>query len=352
LKVAKVFLSLFSGLILSTLLHAQPLVVNAGNNTSICPGTSAIIGGSPTASGGTSPYTYSWSPNLNISSTTVANPTVFPTAPTWYFVTVHDAAGNVSYDSVGVDINPVYADNAGNNVSMCIGSSATLGGPNNSMAGGVTYAWSPSTGLSSTTSPNPVTTTTITITYSLTITSPVCGVKSYSVTVTVNPLPTVDACCETTINEGESVNLNGTGGVEYLWSPGATLYNPYIQNTSGDPVITTLYYLWVKDANGCLNWDTVTIHVLPSSELVYYNTFSPNNDGVNDFFYIGNAGKYPDCRLEVYTRTGQLVYAKTGYDNSWDGTNYGDKLPEATYYYIFNPGDGSETKYGNVTIIR
>jgi gliding motility-associated-like protein len=206
--------------------------------------------------------------------------------------------------------------------------------------------------LSSTTAPRPVSSTTVTITYSVTITSPNCPSKSYSVTVTVNPLPDVDACCAATIHEGESVNLVGSGAVDYIWAPSNSLSNGYTQTTTADPLVTTLYTLYGMDANGCVDWDTVTVSVIPSSELVFYNTFSPNNDGVNDFFYIGNASKYPKCKLEVFTRTGQLVYSKTGYDNSWDGTNYGDKLPEATYYYVFDPGDDTPKKYGDVTILR
>lgn len=331
---------------------AQALAVNAGNNTSICPGTTYSVGGTPTAIGGTPPYTYLWSPNLNINNVAVANPIVNPTVPRWYYLTVTDAVSSTKTDSVFVDLDPVYAYNGGNDTAICIGDSAHLGGPYNSFAGGVTYSWTPGTGLSSTTAPNPISTTTVTITYSVTITSPTCPSKSFTVTVTVNPLPTVTACCSTTILEGESVVLTATGASVYYWTPSNTLSNSNSSPTTAEPILSTTYYLFGQDANGCRDYDSVRITVTPSSELVFYNTFSPNGDGINDLFYIGNVGKFPDCRLEVYTRTGQLVYAKTGYNNTWDGTNYGDKLPEASYYFVFNPGDGSASKFGYVTIVR
>lgn len=352
MKVARITFFFFVALLLTTTVVAQTLVVNAGNNTIICPGTTATIGGAPTATGGTPPYTYSWTPATNLSSTTVSNPIANPTAPIYYFVTVTDALGNTDYDSVGVNLYPIYAYNGGPDISICIGSSGTLGGPNNSLAGGSTYTWTPASGLDNPSAPNPVTSTTVTTTYSVTITSPNCASKQYTVTVTVNPLPVVTACCATTIYEGQTANLLATGAVLYSWGPSATISNPYTAATTAEPITTTLYYVFGEDANGCQDWDSLTVTVIPSSEIVFYNTFSPNGDGVNDWFYIGNAYKYPQCRLEVYTRTGQLVYAKTGYDNSWDGTNYGDKLPEATYYYVFTPGDGTETKYGYVTILR
>jgi gliding motility-associated-like protein len=351
LKATKSLFLFLAGLFFSATAFAQ-LQANAAPNTTICPGTSYPLGGAPTASGGVLPYTYQWSPSTGLNSTTIANPTANPSVPTWYMVVVTDGAGNSDTDSVGVDLYSIYAFNGGNDTSICIGGTATLGGVNNSFAGGVTYFWSPGATLNSTTAPRPVSSTTVTTTYSVTITSPNCPSKSYSVTVTVNPLPVIDACCPATINEGESATLVATGGQEYAWSPSNSLSNAYTPATTADPIVTTQYFVYGADANGCVSWDTVTVTVIPSSELVFYNTFSPNGDGVNDFFYIGNAIKYPGCVLEVFTRTGQLVYSKTGYDNSWDGTNYGDKLPEATYYYIFNPGDGTPTVFGNVTILR
>ena len=352
MKFNKLFFFLVSGLFISATVAGQTLTANAGNNTMICPGTTYTVGGTPTATGGIPPYTYHWTPNVNISNVNVANPIVNPTVPTWYFVRVTDSTGASKTDSVGVDLNPVYAYDGGMDTSICIGGTATIGGIHNSLAGGVTYSWTPGTALSSTTAPNPISTTTVTITYSVTITSPACPSKSFMVTVTVNPLPTISACCPATILEGESVTLTATGGVLYYWTPGSTISNQSASPTTAEPITTTTYFVIGEDANSCQNWDTVTINVIPSSEIIFYNTFSPNGDGINDYFYIGNAYKYPACRLEVYSRTGQLVYAKTGYDNLWDGTNYGDKLPEATYYFRFDPGDGTATKFGNVTIVR
>ncbi|MDQ3111231.1 MAG: gliding motility-associated C-terminal domain-containing protein [Bacteroidota bacterium] len=351
MKAIKSFFLLLAGLLISAAAFAQ-LQANAGADATICPGTSRILGGAPTASGGTAPYTYQWSPSTGLSNTTTASPTANPGVPTWYTVIVTDATGASDTDMVGVDLYSIYAFNGGNDTAICIGSTATLGDEDNSFSGGVTYFWSPNTALSSQTAPRPVTSTTITTTYSVTITHPNCPSKSYSVTVTVNPLPVIDACCYSTINEGESIILTATGGQSYIWTPSNNLSSSSSAATTADPLATTQYLVYGIDANQCYSWDTVTVNVIPSSELVFYNTFSPNGDGVNDFFYIGNAAKYPGCVLEVFTRTGQLVYSKTGYDNSWDGTNYGDKLPEATYYYVFQPGNGDATKFGHVTILR
>ncbi|NAY92641.1 DUF11 domain-containing protein [Muricauda sp. JGD-17] len=85
--------------------------------------------------------------------------------------------------------------------------------------------------------------------------------------------------------------------------------------------------------------------------LVIYNEFSPNGDGVNDFFKIDCISRFPNNRLQVYNRWGNIVYEKRGYGNDWDGiangraaVQKGDLLPVGTYYYILELGDGSEPK--------
>ncbi|HLG02755.1 MAG TPA: gliding motility-associated C-terminal domain-containing protein [Bacteroidia bacterium] len=334
------------------MLFAQTLVANAGNDTTLCPGTSKILGGVPTASGGQAPYTYFWTPNINISSTTAANPVVNPPFPVWYVLTVTDDTGAVAKDTVVINLDPIYLYNAGPDTALCTGPTVTLGAPDNSFNGGVTYAWAPTSFLDDPTAPRPITSTTSTITYSLLITSPNCPSKLSQVTITIYQLPLVDACCYSTILEGQSVILNGSGAQVYNWFGGAGISNPSYNPVTVEPVVTTTYILYGEDGNGCVNYDSVTVVVIPDNGLNFYNTFSPNGDNVNDVFYIGNIHKFPLCRLEVYTRTGQLVYAKTGYDNSWDGTNYGDRLPEATYYYVLDPGDGSPKIYRSVTIVR
>ncbi|WP_108245300.1 T9SS type B sorting domain-containing protein [Muricauda brasiliensis] len=85
--------------------------------------------------------------------------------------------------------------------------------------------------------------------------------------------------------------------------------------------------------------------------LVVYNEFSPNGDGVNDYFKIDCLGRYPNNTLQVYNRWGNIVYQTKSYKNDWDGTPNGramvqpeDQLPVGTYYYVLDLGDGSEPR--------
>ncbi|MCV9929477.1 gliding motility-associated C-terminal domain-containing protein [Flavobacterium sp. LS1R49] len=99
------------------------------------------------------------------------------------------------------------------------------------------------------------------------------------------------------------------------------------------------------DTNPSNNQDTATI--APNC-LKVYNEFSPNDDGQNDTFYIDCITQYPDNRLQIFNRWGNLIYNKKGYNNTWDGKADGSAkvLPEGTYFYILDLGDGSAKTSG------
>ena len=73
---------------------------DAGADTEITEGGSVVIGGSPTGSGGTAPYTYSWTPTTGLNNAGIANPTASPSVTTTYTVTVTDAKGCTDDDDV------------------------------------------------------------------------------------------------------------------------------------------------------------------------------------------------------------------------------------------------------------
>lgn len=96
--------------------------------------------------------------------------------------------------------------------------------------------------------------------------------------------------------------------------------------------------------------DSAEAFVTPTC-LVVYNEFSPNGDGVNDYFKIDCINQYPNNTLQVYNRWGNIVFETRSYKNDWDGTPNGraivqkeDQLPVGTYYYILDLGDGSEPR--------
>ena len=69
------------------------------------------------------------------------------------------------------------------------------------------------------------------------------------------------------------------------------------------------------------------------------NAITPNNDGVNEFFIIPelklDLAAYPDNKLIIFNRWGEIVFESAPYANQWNGVNSANEdLPEGTYYYI------------------
>ncbi len=65
-----------------------------------------------------------------------------------------------------------------------------------------------------------------------------------------------------------------------------------------------------------------------------YNGFSPNNDGINDFFVVEGLEDTDTEEISIFNRWGNLVFFAKDYQNNWDGTWNGEDLPDGTYFYV------------------
>jgi gliding motility-associated-like protein len=331
--------------------------INAGANQTICPGDSAHLGGTPTATGGKAPYKFLWTCSISssgLSSSLISNPSAMPSDFAIYTLRVTDDTGAVKTKTVSVSFYYTQYVNAGINTSFCLYSSDVIGGTGNILGQGVDYTWSPSVGLNDSTLPRPTAKPAITTIYTLTANFLGCPPKIDTMIVTVIQPPPINAGDDITIKEGVTYTLHAKGGFNYDWTPAELLMYPTTANPDAEPRVATTYYLYGTDAQKrCHASDTVTIFVEPCNDVVIYNTFTPNNDGNNDIWYISNIYKYPKNNLEIYNRNGKLVYKATGYLNTWDGKSYlGEELPSATYFYMLDLGDGAGNFHGTVSIVK
>lgn len=334
-------------------LNAQ-LTANAGPDQTICPHATAQIG-SMGATGGTPPYQYLWAPAPSLTSTSIPNPVASPSVTTTYTLIVTDAAAAADTDYVTINLNGINDVSAGNDTSICENSSFFLGGPKNYDNNGVAYSWSPVTGLNNFTSPHPNVKATTTISYTLTATTNGCPPKKDTINITVipTPVPVITEGDSITIKEGDVITLHVTGGSLYKWEPQDSVKYPFTATPDVSPLHTKTYYVFASDpSKKCYAVDSITVFVEKYDEVTIYNTFTPNGDGSNDTWYIANIQKYPNCWLEVYNRTGRIIYKTKGYANTWTGKSSGEELPEATYFYILDLGDGKHVYHGTVTIVR
>lgn len=187
----------------------------------------------------------------------------------------------------------------------------------------------------------------------LTITDTLTGcLNSTTVNVIELPSPTAYAGLDTTINLGENYQFFGTGGGTYLWSPGSTLNDSTSSSPVASPLTTTTYYLTVTSANGCIDTDTVVVTVEEVINLVITNLVTPNGDGFNDTWYIQNIELFPDNKVQIFNRQGQVVFTQSAYDNSWGGTFNGSLVPDGTYYYVVSFDSSDSILKGSVNVLR
>ncbi len=327
------------------------LIVNPGAPQTTCAGDSVTLGGSPTAQGGTPAYTYTWTPTAGMPHPNDPNPTVQVNATTMFYVIVNDNAGNRSHDSVLITVSNVQAATAGNDTAICPQTSGARLGSSGNMAS-FNYVWTPiNSNLSCYNCAHPQATPTITTTYTLTASNGTCS-NTTQVIVTVLASPTITVTSPVTVKEGSEVTINASGAVKYFWMPDSvTIFNPNTPNPEVFPNVTTTYTVTGIGADGCPGFNFVVVKVTPDKDLTFYNTFTPNGDGINDYWFIGNLDLYPNNTLTIFNRYGQQVFFAAPYYNEWDGTVSGSKLPDATYYYLLDTGTGTQYK-GAVTIIR
>ncbi len=106
---------------------------------------------------------------------------------------------------------------------------------------------------------------------------------------------------------------------------------------------------------GDSNWNPAPDYVYSTETLPKFDNisslFTPNSDGMNDYWYIPELEDYGKLQVTVYNRYGQVVYKSDGYKNDWDGTCNGTPLPSGAYYYIIKSSVKGYIK-GVVNIIR
>ncbi len=137
----------------------------------------------------------------------------------------------------------------------------------------------------------------------------------------------------------------GNGGYQYLWS------NSEITRTVLN-LASASYTIGITDIMGCQNSTSFFVDIDPVQCLRIPSAFTPNADGMNDTWILGNIELYPDANVQVMSIWGERVFNSTPYPAPWDGNFHGDPLPAHTYYYVIDLRNGTAPHSGPVTIVR
>jgi gliding motility-associated-like protein len=200
-------------------------------------------------------------------------------------------------------------------------------------------------------------------TYIYYVTETVDGCESGAtlVTVQINPTPedpTVSGQGEF-CNDAEVTLTEQSGSGTISWYTDAELTN-LIQTGSSLSVSQNpgsyTYYVVASIGNCISNSVQATALIIDCDtlQLEIPTAFTPNFDGVNDTWEIpGLKEKYPNNRVLIYNRWGNLIFESEGYDTPWDGTFNGEALPVGSYFFIIDFNDGiTEQERGTVTIVK
>jgi gliding motility-associated-like protein len=156
--------------------------------------------------------------------------------------------------------------------------------------------------------------------------------------------------------------VNGPNHGTVVMNPDGTFtYIPF-----GDGAQFDSFTYIVCDQVGNCETETVNIILLhvPSVVLDVPAGFSPNGDNMNDVLIINDIQYYPNNKLTIFNRWGNIVFEKERYTNDepWDGTTesggvvIGSKVPEGTYFYVLDPGantiGGSVEKVAGFMVIK
>ncbi len=253
--------------VIVTVNNTPPTAVAGADFTKTCilNPTGRVIGETAVAG-----HTYSWSPTVGLSSSTVANPTANPTTTTTYTVTkTTTATGCSATASITVTVNTstptVTAGSPFTKTCISNINGAAIGEANES---GFSYSWSPTTGLSSSTISDPTANPATTTTYTVTKTNNTDGCSAIgTVTVTVNNTLSVAAGTDFTKTcvtnpTGRAIGEANVAGNTYSWSPTAGLSNASISNPTANPSGTTTYTVTKTNAaSGCVATDAIIVTV-------------------------------------------------------------------------------------------
>jgi gliding motility-associated-like protein len=318
----------------------------------MCDGDSVRL----TANGGNN---YIWSPAEGLSCTNCGNPITTSHTDITYFVAGFGTGGCADTATVTVHVIRHVVTSADSAAELCAGSNTILHAAN-----GISYIWKPSTGLSSDTVATPICSPQSNTVYTVFITENECFTDSFNVSVVVNEALSISL--DTMIEDvaGSSIKLSPsfTGpATTFRWEPTEGLSCTDCAMPLASPTSATTYTLTALTNAGCSASAAERVDVTCSEKQLFIpNTFTPNNDGVNDRFYVSGVGIDALKLFSIYDRWGELLFTAENIPINnpaagWDGTYKGQRLPPDIYVYFITATceTGKKLTYkGNIALVK
>ena len=308
-----------------------------------CTGDTIVVNANPSNT-----YTWSGPAFLGSSSASLNFNNLALTDSGKYIASMVSSYGCINTDSFYLNIKQRPVAKAVSAPGICSGDTVLLIG-----SGGKTYTWEPATDVL-----NPNDSVTLaypkdTITYTLYATAGICT-DSQSIRIVVWTKPTANIAPVAPMYEGHPTMLYATvtgSDISYFWNPRQYIENEHSLTPTIYPSVNTTYYITAMSDHDC-GTATDSVFVRVYSNLHIPNAFSPNGDGYNDYWMIGNLFTYPDAEVRVFDRGGNMVLNVPKNFTKWDGNVNGNPVPNGTYYYLINLHENQPVISGWLQVIR
>lgn len=307
-----------------------------GHGTAICQGEMVTLGVEATGGDGSN-FSYDWNPNVS----TFATQELYPEENTTYIISTGDGCSDPSVDTLLVYVFDPFSASVEMSDPQCYGSTGFITVRGEPASPNYTYQWN--------TSPpsfEPTIFGDVGLTYEVTITNVHDGNCTFDTLLTIPALPNVTAhftpnpngnCLLESDPIAEFIDLS-QGAATGLWDFGDGTQEDYVfgQYPVHEYADTGTYTvtLYVENADAtCTDEYEFDVCVQPEFKLWIPNAFTPDGDGLNDYFEIVSSG-IVEFELLISSSWGHKIYRMTSIDDPpWDGTYKGNPVQQDRYIY-------------------
>ncbi len=277
-------------------------------------------------------------PDTNSNLNAIATNFINTTNPQTIFVRIENKLKNTCFDTTSFDL--IVRDKPNLNMldiySICQGTSVTVAAP----PGFSTYTWSNGATTQDTTfyvaGDYSVM---VTKNYGDIICSDTKNIKVYNSNIAI--IKSVSTSDWTDNENSITVFVSGDG--DYQYSLDGTNYQDSSQFFG---LSSGIYTVFIKDKKGCGISKESNIFLL-----MYSKFFTPNDDGINDYWQVNLAVIESKMKLTIFDRFAKLIKQFNGIDIGWDGKLNGLQLPADDYWFVITRENGMDYR-GHFTLKR
>jgi gliding motility-associated-like protein len=304
-----------------------------------------------------------WMPSTSINCTSCDTTHVFPSVTTTYIAQAKNWIGCTNYDTAIVKVyGPIDLKVFPADTAICPGKTISY----RLNVNGIT-SWLPAIGLSNSNIKNPVATPFQDITYTAIVKdSAGCFTDTAFANVHVFPLPAVNAGPDKLVSYNSSFTITpvySADVISYTWTPVINLICSNCDAPSGTALQTTTYTVKTTSVNGCTSSDNINIVIAcENGNLLLPTAFSPNGNGINEYFYPIARGYKTIKKFVIFNRRGNKVFERQNFvpnirSMGWDGRiNNADNVADSETFAWYIEAECEQgqlvTNKGTVVLIR